>query len=248
MSAPPTNNRMSLAQARDELERHGFQCFERDRSVIGRRSNLAPAYAFMTRFDTFVVAHQVDNLSLERVTADIAKRATIEKEYDFGRFPQFRSSRGRSFIVVYYADSIDPEALARITQEPKIEWCCSSFLAAQDGGGRSFFLEDTTPYRGWAKNSIYPERRYWAGMLMGRTVGERPPAHSKFIWAANWYMLALMIWHLIFGPFFLRLVVLVIFAGYAATGLIALLNRSQQNIGVPGEEGDSSYEALLNSA
>lgn len=165
MSAPPTNNRMSLAQARDELERHGFQCFERDRSVIGRRSNLAPAYAFMTRFDTFVVAHQVDNLSLERVTADIAKRAAIEKEYDFGRFPQFRSSRGRSFIVVYYADSIDPEALARITQEPKIEWCCSSFLAAQDGDGRSFFLEDTTPYRGWAKKFNLPR-----APLLGRHV------------------------------------------------------------------------------
>jgi hypothetical protein len=50
--------------------------------------------------------------------------------------------------VVYYAESIEPLALTIIHQAPSREWCCGTFLAAQDAEGKSHYMERGSRRRG----------------------------------------------------------------------------------------------------
>jgi hypothetical protein len=76
-------------------------------------------------------------------------------------------------FLIYYAYSMESAASAKIVQSiPRSKMASITFLAAQDGQGRSFFYEGTPFYGGQ-----HPELRYWAGLLTGRDVGNDGPPH-----------------------------------------------------------------------
>jgi hypothetical protein len=244
MMLSPTNKRFGIAEAGVELELRGCESFEdrEEGSIVARRSRCS--LGFMTRIDYYFFVRQVDHLSLERINADLANLPDMVEQRGFGGLPPFGVSRGNMIILVYLADSIDPSALAKITQVPKKEWCSCTFLAAQDGQGTSFFLEDTTPTWGFA---LFPQLRYWAGLLTGRPVGDRPPGDSKLIMAVNVLSITYACWVFITiprgGVLLLCLLVTMLLAGIAATLVQAWRRRRRHRYGL--QRADMDTTALI---
>jgi hypothetical protein len=91
-------------------------------------------------------------------------------------FPPQGFSRARISIVIYYATTVDADAMEYIWSIPSKKWCQGCLLAVQDvTTGSSSFMENTTPL--WGK-AFYPEMRYWAGLLTGRMprpIPDTPP-------------------------------------------------------------------------
>lgn len=196
---PTTNKRMTLSDARTELERRGFSVIveesnKQTSSVNSNPSSSSAAVAavellvgvqsrwrwdLMARVDVMVFVHQVndgDALTLERLEADLEELPSRVQDHFVGGFPPHGFSRATMILAVYLTDQhiIDPAVLTRLTAHPKKEWCTTTFLAAQDGQGRSYFMEGDTPM--WGK-ALFPELRYWAGLMTGRpTPSDHPPS------------------------------------------------------------------------
>jgi hypothetical protein len=191
-----TLKRMTLADARAELERQGFTVFSDQESprrqlVSGVLSNFR--WRFMARFDVMVFVHQVSggNLTYPRILEDLRELPNRVEDLDPGGCPPFGVSRGRMILLVYLVDhAIDPDALNRIVAAPKSEWCSSTFLAAQDGEGKSHYMEGNTPLWGRA---LYPEKRYWAGRMTGRALPETPPAAPSFLMWINAFLVIYLV-------------------------------------------------------
>jgi hypothetical protein len=220
---PSTKRRMNLGDARSELELQGFQCFGGDEEkgiLTGRRSNCRLTGS---RFDLFVFVHRVTELNLEQVNKDLSNLPDRVEQYSFGGLPPFGFGRGNMIFLIYLADSIDPAASSKIRQQPNMEWCSVTFLAAQDGHGQSLFYEGTPTWGG----ALYPEVRYWAGLLTGRDVGsDGPPGTSKFLIALNIFCLGYLSWFLIASPISYRWFFLGSMVIWAATAWVVKLIRS----------------------
>eukprot|EP00751_Fragilariopsis_kerguelensis_P047726 CAMPEP_0171045800 /NCGR_PEP_ID=MMETSP0736-20130129/49053_1 /TAXON_ID=186038 /ORGANISM="Fragilariopsis kerguelensis, Strain L26-C5" /LENGTH=99 /DNA_ID=CAMNT_0011496515 /DNA_START=227 /DNA_END=523 /DNA_ORIENTATION=- len=66
-----------------------------------------------------------------------------------------------------------------------------TFLAAQDGQGRSYFMEGDTPM--WGK-VLFLELRYWAGLVTGRpTSSDHPPSTPHLKYLNAFFMIYLLI-------------------------------------------------------
>jgi len=174
---------MTLSDVRSNLEWRGFSCVSKP-SPSSSSSDQTILVGVQSRFrwdmcatmDVMVFVHQLrgHNLTSERIASDMRDLPMLVYEHYVGGCPPFGLSRARLIVVAYLTDrSIDSDALGRIMQVPKREWCSCTFLAAQDGEGRSYFLEGSAPM--WGK-ALYPELRYWAGLVTGRpTAAELPP-------------------------------------------------------------------------
>jgi hypothetical protein len=123
----------------------------------------------MTKF--VFVHHITTQLNLERIEKDLANLSDQVEQYAF-EGPRPCCGRGSMIFLIYYADSMDSAASAKIVQSPRVTMTSVTFLAAQDGQGQSFFYEGH-PWDG----GLQPELRYWAGLLTGRDVGNDGPPH-----------------------------------------------------------------------
>jgi cbb3-type cytochrome oxidase subunit 3 len=177
------NKRMTLRDAKVELERQGLSCdYETDRLLVGVLSECR--WSVQGKMDVMVFVHQVDEgvLTTERLVADRAALSDLIDDRYVGGCPPFGAARAIQAIVVYYADTIDPAALAMIRHPPTSEWCRTTFLAAQDGAGSSYFIENKTPYWG---SAFYPELRYRAGRLTGRPLDGPVPGLPRWVLVSN---------------------------------------------------------------
>ena len=206
------NKRMTLSDARTELERRGFSVIVEDESKHKQTSSANPIginpaaaaglllvgvqsrwrWDLLAKVDVMVFVHQVndgDYLTLDRLEADLEEVPSRVQDHFAEEFPPHGFSRGIMILVVYLTDqhNIDPAVVTRLVAKPKEEWCTTTFLAAQDGQGRSYFMEGDTPL--WGNDLIpgkvlFPELRYWAGLVTGRpTSSDHPPStpHLKYL-------------------------------------------------------------------
>jgi hypothetical protein len=182
-SSLTNNKRMTLRDAQEELERQGLSCdYETDRLLVGVLSECR--WTLCGKMDVMVFVHQADEgvLTTERLVADRAALSDLIDDRYVGGCPPFGAARAIQAIVVYYADTIDPAALAMIRHPPTSEWCRATFLAAQDGAGNSYFLENETPFWG---SAFYPELRYRAGRLTGRPLDGPVPGLPRWVVLIN---------------------------------------------------------------
>ena len=94
-----------------------------------------------------------------------------------------------------------------------------TFLAAQDGQGRAYFMEGDTPM--WGK-ALFPELRYWAGLVTGRPASsDQPPSTPLLKYLNAFFMIYLLILCFtmpkLIVPVFASLAVLFTVMGVAAT-------------------------------
>jgi hypothetical protein len=122
-----------------------------------------------------------------------------------------------SYIVT--SGHIDQDAMNRILQAPKHEWCAAVFLAAQDVIGKSYFLETTTPLWGRA---LYPELRYWAGLMTGRSVPESPPKFPTWLCVINIFSIGYLAWLLVVNT---KQTLILIAFFFALTLVVVLVQR-----------------------
>lgn len=212
--------KMTLSEAREELERHGFKivvdehtlsyndyCVPSD-TVIGVHSSCR--WSMLAKIDVIVVVHEVPDLTLHRIETDLENLGNHPylDDVEAGCPPQ-GVSRARLTILSYLVTSnhIDEDAMNRILRAPDHKWCAAVFLAAQDANGTSYFLETTTPMWGRA---LYAELRYWAGLVSGRPVPESPPGMSLLLCAMNILCLMLLPYYFIVNPK-LNLILLAVF-------------------------------------
>jgi hypothetical protein len=216
--------KMTLSEAREELERHGFKivvdehtlsyndyCVPSD-TVIGVHSSCR--WSMLAKIDVIVVVHEVPDLTLHRIETDLANLGNqpyLDDVVEAGCPPQ-GVSRARLTILSYLVTSnhIDEDAMNRILRAPDHKWCSAVFFAAQNANGTSFLLETTTPMWGRA---LYPELRYWAGLVTGRPVPESPPRMSCYLRAINILCLMMVLHSFIVNPkLYLSLPALVLLA------------------------------------
>jgi hypothetical protein len=163
---------MNLDDARGALEQQGFECFGGDEKgegiLTGRRSTFWSYMPKWSRQDRFVFVHHITTqLNLERIKKDLADLPDRVEQYAFAG-PRPCCGRGIMIFLIYYADSMEPDASAKILQP--MPSSAVTFLAAQDGQGQSFYYE---PWLGGRDS----EQLYWAGLLTGRDVGSDGPPH-----------------------------------------------------------------------
>jgi len=180
------NKIMTISDAAIELESRGFSCdVSSDKSrVVGILSPHC-RWLMMARMDVFAFVQEVSvttKLTVEKIEADLnqAKLYADDRTLGVGCPPQ-GISRAHMIIVVFLVkgeDEIDLDALSRIFALPDKEFCKVTLLAAQDGLGRSHYFEKTTPL--WGK-ILWPEVRYWAGLLTGRRVDSALPVFGGSI-------------------------------------------------------------------
>jgi hypothetical protein len=185
--------KMTLPETRSALERHGFSCVDDDETpnmLVGVLSECR--WSMMAKMDVMVFVHHVEeNLTIDRIEKDLSELPDLVQDHYVGRCPPFGAARGRTILLVYLTDQqIEPVALGKIRTVPSKEWCTLTFLAAQDGEGVSHFLESSTPL--WGKG-LYPETRYWAGLLTGRDVPPQRPQASKYLVLVNILCLVLVV-------------------------------------------------------
>ena len=197
------NKRMTLSDARTELERRGFSVIVEDESKHKQTSSANPIginpaaaaglllvgvqsrwrWDLLAKVDVMVFVHQVndgDYLTLDRLEADLEEVPSRVQDHFVEEFPPHGFSRGAMILVVYLTDqhNIDPAVVTRLVATPKEEWCTTTFLAAQDGQGRSYFMEGDTPL--WGK-VLFAELRYWAGLVTGRPTSSDHPPSTPFL-------------------------------------------------------------------
>ena len=207
------NKRMTLSDARTELERRGFSVIVEDESKHKQTSSASPNPAaaaglllvgvqsrwrwdLLAKVDVMVFVHQVndgDYLTLDRLEADLEEVPSRVQDHFVEGFPPHGFSRGTMILAVYLTDqhNIDPAVVTRLVATPKKEWCTMTFLAAQDGQGRSYFMEGDTPM--WGK-ALFPELRYWAGLVTGRPASsDHPPSSPLLKYLNAFFMIYLLI-------------------------------------------------------
>jgi len=210
------NKRMTLSDARTELERRGFSVIVEDESKHKQTSSANPIgtnpaasaglllvgvqsrwrWDLLAKVDVMVFVHQVndkDYLTLDRLEADLEEVPSRVQDHFVEGFPPQGFSRGTMILAVYLTNqhNIDPAVVTRLVATPKKEWCTMTFLAAQDGQGRSYFMEGDTPM--WGK-VLFPELRYWAGLVTGRpTSSDHPPSTPYLKYLNAFFMIFLLI-------------------------------------------------------
>lgn len=198
---------MTLDDAHQELERQDMSCdFMTDHPLVGDFSECR--WEITGRMDVLVFVQQVPgSLTLDRLLADLKDLPSwVEQRHVGGSCPPFGAARGRQVMLVYYAETITPEVVYEIVQRtPKKELCSTTFLAAQDAQGQSFYLaEDKTPFWG---GGFYPELRYRAGKLTGRPINEsQPPGLHCWLKCVN----ILCVFYLVFLSFSMPQVLLIV--------------------------------------
>jgi len=185
-----TAKKMTLEEARTALERQGFSCVDDDEEQPNRLVGVLSEcrWSMMAKMDVMVFVHHIQgNLTSDRIEQDLRALPDLVLDHSRGGCPPFGASRGRIVLLVYLVDGqIEPAALSWLLAVPQGAWCSLTFLAAQDGEGMSRFLESSTPCWGRA---LYPETRYWAGLLTGREVPPQRPAASQFLVFVNVFCL-----------------------------------------------------------
>ena len=208
------NKKMTLTDARSELERRGFVVHQEEEAASLAAVCSGCLWEFMARFEVMVFVHALapgQNLTLARIRQDLdALPRHIHRLYP-GGCPPFGFGRARMTVVVYLLDNdgggggrgaIQADAMERIHATPDMERCALTFLAAQDAEGTSHFMESHTPF--WGK-ALYPLTRYYAGLLTGRDVPEQPPAPPTFYKWLTFILIPLILFQFWLGPKFLWL-------------------------------------------
>ena len=205
---------MRLEDAKDLLEHRGFDVVEETPSIVVGYKSECRCYLH-SKFDTMILVHRVpvhQTLNLDRIHGDLQQIPTKIQEHYVGGCPPFGFARARLIIVVYLVEgSIDPAAVYRLTKvAPESQFCQAVFLAAQDGEGNPYFLnEGRTPFWGRA---LYPELRYWAALFTGGQVGKFP-SYTKLAFV-NVLALIVVTLQIVFNQFGqLSLLFLVAFIG-----------------------------------
>jgi len=204
------NKMMTISDAVMELENRGFSC---DISLDGSRAvgTLSSwRWLLLSKIDVVSFVQEVSEtakLTVETVEAELKRAKLHVDDRTLGvSCPPRGCMRGCMVIVVFLArgeDEIDPQVLSRIVSEPDKEFCVLTILAAQDGRGRSHYFEKKTPL--WGK-ALWPEGRYWAGLLTGRPVDSTLPAFGGGIFYKILFsfsivsFLAVMVFDLVFMP------------------------------------------------
>lgn len=177
---------MTVSDAQAELQAMEFQtCFDDEDSniLVGVRSKFD--WDLTATMDVLVFVHEVKTLDLDRMVSDRAKLPTlVNKHFTYG-CPPFGFARGIINLVIYYAETVTPEAIACISRRSDALWCQITFVAAQDASQASFLLDQqSTPFFG---SALYSDVRYLARRLTGE-VGTIPPtrfwlrAINAFVW------------------------------------------------------------------
>jgi hypothetical protein len=169
----PTNVKMTLTEARNELESNGFVILDQHESeqllqlsnspssssssknnlLVARRSECK--WCGSAKMDTLVfcqelVAEQGDILTVSRTQDDLQRLKTDwllslpRSFYSPSGCPPHGYGRGRIILMIYLTTQPISEHVARqLTQKPSAEWCQGVFLAAQDVNSSS---GDVTSY------------------------------------------------------------------------------------------------------
>ena len=136
-------------------------------------------------------------------------------------------------LVVYLTDqhNIDPAVVTRLVATPKKEWCTTTFLAAQDGQGRSYFMEGDTPM--WGK-VLFPEIRYWAGLVTGRPASSDHPPSMPHLKCLNAISMILFLIFCFTMPKLIVSLLFVLFVLFTVMGVAATIqwyrNRRRRSI------------------
>lgn len=178
-------NKLSLLDVQKKLEQRNFRCIENSGifSLIGVLSECRWNYGGV-KFDILIFVNQIKgDLTMEKIEHDLRALPEAVLDQQIDGCPPFGFHRGRMILLVYLLSDdqgeIKQQALDRILSAPAKEWSSVTFVAAQDGAGKSCFFESYTPF--WGK-LLYPELRYWASLVTGRTVSDQLPTSGKF-WA-----------------------------------------------------------------
>ncbi|KAL3902371.1 MAG: hypothetical protein SGILL_010849 [Bacillariaceae sp.] len=176
---------MTLDGARIELEKQGLSCeMIHEYRLAGVSTTLYRELCASIHLLIFV--QQVPGLlTLERISADlkllplwVERRLAGSKACGIG-------IDGRQVMLVYYAETVAPDAVEEITQKAcENDRTMVKFVAGQDAAGQPFFLPKAkTPWLNWA---FYPDFRYRAKKLTGCPVQEtEPPGYPCWIRVYN---------------------------------------------------------------
>lgn len=175
MEGTHENQRMTLEDARNELDQQGLSCdLINEDLLVGISSKCH--WELSAKLDLLVFVQRVPGLlTLDWLIADLQSLPSwIDQNEVGGKWPPFGFGRGRSVMLVYYAEAIAQEVVFEITRRARErEWCSVKFLAAQDAAGRSYYLSEAeTPYWGRA---FFPQLRYRAKKLTGCPVEDTEP-------------------------------------------------------------------------
>jgi hypothetical protein len=215
--------RMTLKDAQEELERQGFISCDNESTntklLVGVLSECR--WSLTAKIDVMVFVHQVDGvLTAARLAADRLALPDLINDHFVGGCPPFGFARAVQVMVIYYAETIDPVATTMIRQWPRAEFCRTTFLAAQDGAGKSYYLEYVTPF--WGK-AYYPEMQYRAGRLTGRPLDGPVPGVSRWIMFANAFIFLYLVFLVLFMWSSSHTMIYVIIAFEAAFFLVAAI-------------------------
>jgi hypothetical protein len=227
------NKRMTLDDARIELERQGLLCdWINDHMLAGVSSNCY--WDLMAKLDHMVFVQQVPgHLTLDRLFADLklvpfwVEQQEQQRKLS-GTCPPFGFSRGRQVILVYYADTVAQEVVYEITQRPRErEWCAGKFLAAQDATGRSYTLSEArTPFWG---SAFFPDLRYRAKKLTGCPVEEtKPPGLPCWIRCVNIFSLMYLVYISFITPWIVLFVVGIMLLHFLIAAIVQWCKNRKQ--------------------
>lgn len=213
---------------------------ERNRSLCALHSKCR--WTIQARFDVMVFVQalpQNDDLTQARIAQDLDQLPhRIDQLYP-GGCPPFGFARGRLVILVYLLDAgmVEHGALQRIMAPPAKQWCATTFLAAQDGNGESYFYDekDGTPFWGRA---LFPEMRYWAGLLTGRSVPKDPPSLPTWIVWLNVLLIPFILFQFYLEPMFLVHFLIIMAIGFLVAWICDCWARRRRH-------PKSNQEALL---
>jgi hypothetical protein len=208
------NKVMTLDDARMELEREGMSCdFVTNQRLVGVSSKCR--WVLTAKMDTVVIVQKVPGiLTREKFLADLKLLPSWVEQHNVGGndCPPFGFGHGRLVMILYYADTVEPELGYQIRHvaRPR-EWCATTFVAAQDAQGQSFYLtEADRPY--WGR-IFYPELLHRAKMLTGANQDHVQPQSlprwfiimNILIWCLNIYNFIVLPW---LFPFFVAILFL----------------------------------------
>jgi hypothetical protein len=212
---PGTNNvKMTMADARSELESNGFVIMEPPQELQHASSHFLVAYRkecyVWLRLDTLVFVQELESdipLTESRIIEDMKK---LKTDWMLSLPPSFYSPsgcpahgvyRGRQILMIYLSQHpILSHMESRLTQKPPYECCQSSlvFVAAQDcSNGASYYYNESPPF--WRGRELYPGLRYWAGLLTGRRPLPEKPKKYKLV-AALLLIISIIILLVVFPP------------------------------------------------
>jgi hypothetical protein len=233
------NKRMTLDQARVELEREGLSCdFVTDQRLVGVSTKCH--WNLATKMDVVVFVQKVPgDLTRDRYWADRQLLTSWVEEHNVGGndFPPMGCGHGRLVLLVYYADTVEPGFGYEICHFPGP---LTPFgVAAQDAKGESFYLAEAN--RPFIRSAFDPELRYLAQKLTGANGENSQPSRSR-----RWFTITLhfLVWCLsIPGCISMPRLIPVLVVPQLLFFLVAAImqwcqkRRSKKRIGVCGRSG-----------